>query len=173
MKSNESAFRGLFRAAAIVAVLTLAGCVWQPLYNDGYASSSPGGALSQVSVSEVDSRTAQQVRNHLIFLLQGGRDAVNTRYEARIRVRAVNKELAAIKDVRDFTAGSVTVSVSYDLIDKTTNTRVAGGSRTSSAPYDRTNQNFANSRAVRDAQNRAARDVAEQLRLAIAADLAG
>lgn len=173
MNSNENAFRGLFRAAAIVAAMSLAACTWQPLYSDGYASQSPGGALSQVSVSDVDTRTGQQVRNHLIFLLQGGRDAVDTRYEARIRVRAINKEFAAIKDVRDFTAGSVTVAVSYDLIDKTTNTRVGGGSRTSSAPYDRTNQNYANSRAVRDAQNRAARDVAEQIRLAIAGDLAG
>jgi LPS-assembly lipoprotein len=32
---------------------------------------------------------------------------------------------------------------------------------------------FANSRAQRDAENRAAKEVAEQLRLAIAADLQG
>jgi len=45
------------------------------------------------------------------------------------------------------------------------------GSRFASAAYDKTSQSFASERAQRDAENRAAREVAEQLRFAIASDL--
>ena len=39
--------------------------------------------------------------------------------------------------------------------------------------YDRTGQVFANRRAERDAENRAAREAAESIRFAIASDLSG
>jgi LPS-assembly lipoprotein len=167
--------RTVLAALALGLPSLLAGCNWQPLHGaSNYTDAATGGAaLSQVTVSDVDSRVGQQLRNHLLFLLHGGRDPVESRYEARIRVSSSNTEYAAVRNIRDFTAGAVTVTVSYDLIDKTTLSRVAGGSRIASAPYDRTAQNFANSRAVRDAENRAAREAAEQLRMALAADLQG
>jgi LPS-assembly lipoprotein len=160
---------------AIVLSSLIAGCTWQPLYGDTAYSSSvvPDPVLSQVYVSDVNTRVGQQVRNHLIFLLQGGKDNADTRYELKIRVRDIDNRYAAVRNVRDFTAGQVNVTVSYDLIDKTNMQRVAGGSRVAFAPYDRTPMDFANSRAQRDAENRAAKEVAEQLRLAIAADLQG
>jgi LPS-assembly lipoprotein len=161
--------------AAVLASGLATGCTWQPLYGDTVYSSSavPDPVLSQVYVGDVDTRVGQQVRNHLIFLLQGGKDNANTRYELKMRVRNINSEYAAVRNVRDFTAGQVSVTVSYDLIDRTDMKRVSGGSRVATAPYDRTPMDFANSRARRDAENRAAKEVAEQLRLAIAADLQG
>jgi LPS-assembly lipoprotein len=160
-------------AVLIASTLLLVACTWQPLYStsgraDTGLAASP---LSQVSVSPVDSRVGQQVRNHLIFLLQGGRDAEKARYRLQLRVTDIRNEYAAVENIRDFTAGSITVTASYDLIDTTTNTRVAGASRVATATYDRTGQSFANERASRDAENRASREAAEQLRLAIAADL--
>ena len=173
VKRRMPAPRLAVRAALLMTALLLGGCTWQPLYSTsgradtGLASS----ALSQVSVTQVDTRVGQQVRNHLIFLLQGGRDAKATRYRLQLRVSDIRNEYAAVENIRDFTAGSITVTASYDLIDTTTNTRVAGASRVATATYDRTGQSFANERASRDAENRAAREAAEQLRLAIAADL--
>ncbi|MEM7215940.1 MAG: hypothetical protein AAF423_10395, partial [Pseudomonadota bacterium] len=61
-------------ATRIVAVLlfaALTACQFQPLYGEQSASLSSGPNLSAVSVSQVNSRVAQQVRNHLIFLLHG------------------------------------------------------------------------------------------------------
>jgi LPS-assembly lipoprotein len=166
------------RASVYIAIMLsslITGCTWQPLYGDTAYSSSvvPDPVLSQVYVSDVNTRVGQQVRNHLIFLLQGGKDNASTRYELKMRVRDIDNRYAAVRNVRDFTAGQVTVTASYDLIDKTTMERVAGGSRVATAPYDRTPMDFANSRAQRDAENRAAKEVAEQLRLAIASDLQG
>lgn len=157
-----------FLPGVLLAIsLVVSGCVYQPLYG----SSGADDVLSQIWVEEVDTRTAQQLRNHLIFLLQGGRDNRETRYLARLRVVDSSRQFAAVKNLRYDTAGSVTVSVSYDLIDTNGNVRVAGGSRVATASFDRTGQSFANSRALRDAQNRAAREAAEKLRLAFAADL--
>lgn len=176
-KAGRMANRARNFAIALLAAsaLIVSGCTWQPLYGaNGYADASlPGNALAQVSVSQVDTRVGQQVRNHLIFLLHGGKDPVQTRYEARIRVSDTGNQYAAVRNIRDFTAAAVTVTVSYDLIDTSTNSRVSGGSRIATAPYDRTSQSFANSRALRDAENRAAREAAEQIRLALAADLQG
>lgn len=171
--------RGKFRlaAAALLApALLLGGCVWQPLYGTNqYAPGSVSGgyALQLVDVAEIDSRVGQQIRNHLVFLLQGGKDNRDVPYLVKLRVTETTEQLAAIKNVRDFTAGTVTVTVSYDLFEKATMRRVASGRRVASAPYDRTSQNYANRRAERDAENRAAREAAEQLRMALAADLAG
>lgn len=161
-----------FRLSLIVTLAALCGCVYQPLYGDGLpGQGSYGVALSQVWVEEAESRVGQQVRNHLIFLLQGGRDDPQTRYLAKLRVLDINRRFAAVEGVRDQTAGSVTVTVSYDLIDREGNIIVAEGHRVARATFDRTGQSFANSRALRDAENRAAHEAAEELRLAFAADL--
>ena len=153
--------------------LFLSGCTFQPLYGNSVneSASQTGYALSAIAVDEVDTRVAQQVRNHLIFLLTGGEQTVDSRYVARLRVRDTNNTFAPTRNQRDDTAGSVTVTVSYDLIETATNTQIGTGSRNATASYDRTSQNFANDRSVRDAENRAAREVAELLRLAFAADL--
>jgi LPS-assembly lipoprotein len=169
MAIKRAAAAGILVGAAVM----LGACTWQPLYSTSgrVDTGMSTSALSQVSVAPVETRVGQQVRNHLIFLLQGGRDAKSTRYRLQLRVADVRNEFAAVENIRDFTAGSITVTASYDLIDTTTNTRVSGGSRVATATYDRTSQSFANERAARDAENRAAQEAAEQVRMAIAADL--
>lgn len=164
--------RSALAAIACAAFVSLSGCVYQPLYGSGSHAPETGFALAAIRVSDVDTRVGQQVRNHLIFLLQGGREAVAPAYEVRIRTGDTSRLFAATRAVRDNTAGTVSVTVSYDLVDLSTNTRIAGGSRVASASFDRTGQSFANQRAILDAENRAAREVAEQIRLALAADIA-
>ncbi len=162
-----------FRILAMGLVLILSACQFQPLHgNNSVVSGSTD--LSAVEVSQVNTRVAQQLRNHLVFLMTGGFPSDQKTYEAKLRVTWINNQLAAISDptVQDTTAGTVTVTAGYDLIDLSTGKTVATGSRVASASYDRTGQVFANERAVRDAENRAAKEAAEALRLAIASDLA-
>jgi LPS-assembly lipoprotein len=165
----------LSRLCLLAGLLLLpGGCVFQPLHGSGageYASLPGGQALSNIYVSEVDTRVAQQVRNELIFLLQGGPSNTKARYRVDLRIVDTNRRFAAVENVRDRTAGSVTVSARYDLVDTADLTNIASGTRVATASYDRTPQSFANQRAVRDAENRAAQAVAEKLRLALAAEL--
>jgi LPS-assembly lipoprotein len=157
---------------ACIGLPGLAGCVYHPLYGtDSYASQAPGSTLSFIEVADVDTRVGQQVRNHLIFLLNGGRQAPEPRYEAHLRVNSFNQLYAANRNYADTTAGTVTVNVSYDIVDLASHQQISNGRRVGRAAYDRTGQSFANERAQRDAENRAAQNAAEQIRLAIAADM--
>lgn len=163
---------------AVLAFVALgaAGCQFQPLYSSNSGTTGPSGvALSQVSVSEVDTREAQQVRNHLIFLLSGGASPVNPSHDVKLRVSSSTTNLAGAIQSRTSsqignTAGSVQVTASYEVHDRSRNEIIARGTRQASAAFDQTSQSFANQRAERDAENRAAKALAEQLRLAIASD---
>jgi LPS-assembly lipoprotein len=162
----------------LLSLLVLAGCQFQPLYSQSVpVLAGTGMSLSSVMVSEVSTRQAQQVRNHLIFLLSNGSTPANPTHDVKLRVSSTVQTLAGqIADITNTqlgnTAGSVQMTASYDVYDTATKEVVFRGSRTASASFDKTSQNFASSRATRDAENRAAMEVAEQLRLAIAAGLA-
>ena len=151
-----------------VALFILSACQFQPLYG---TNSTSNAQLTNITVGEVDTRTGQQVRNHLLFLLNGGSAAIEPAYRANLRISIANKTLANVQSVQDRTTGSIEVSVSYDLIDLATSKSVAKGKRRAKAAYDRTGQSFANSRAERDAENRAAKEAAEAIRFALASDL--
>ena len=163
------------RVGALVAfsacAFLLSACQFQPLYGNSGIGSDNSYGLSSVTVDEVESRVGQQVRNHLLFLLNGGAAPVEPKYQAKLRVKAINRTLANVQAAEDRTAGSVEVTVSYDLLNSNSYESVATGTRRGIAAYDRTAQNFANERAKRDAENRAAKEAAEAVRLAIASDL--
>lgn len=163
---SKNTLQSLF---AVVGVSLLSACTFQPMHGSTGAVSDT--SLSNVGVQEVDTRVGQQVRNHLLFLLKGGQDYSQDLYEARLLVSSSTRQTSVQPGVRGTTAGYVVVTASYALINAQTGKRVAGGSRNGFASFDRTTQNFANERAERDAENRAGKAVAEQLRLAIASDL--
>lgn len=152
----------------IATLFLLSACQFQPLYG---TNSTGNAQLTNITVGEVNTRSGQQVRNHLLFLLHGGSAPIEPAYRADLRISTANKTLANVQSVQDRTVGSIEVSVSYDLIDLTTLKTVASGSRRAKAAYDRTGQSFANSRAERDAENRAAKEAAEAIRFALASDL--
>ncbi len=161
----------------------ISACQFQPLYSsDAGTVGNQNLALSRISVAEVGSRAGQQVRNHLIFLLSGGSSPVDPSHEVRIRVTSTTTVLAgaiagaietgnARRNPSGNTAGSVQVTASYDLYDIAAERVIATGTRTTNAPFDRKSQSFAAQRAERDAESRAAREIAEQLRLAIGSDV--
>lgn len=168
-------------AALCLAGIIATGCQFQPLYASAPqgVQGSMASALSQISVSEVDTRSAQLVRNHLVFLLNGGSTPFEATHDVRLRVSKINKTLASRVRTNNpngsnqigNTAGSVQINASYEIYDNTRNEIVARGSRSASAAYDQTSQSFASERAEIDAEARAATAAAEQLRLAIAGDL--
>jgi len=70
------------------------------------------------------------------------------------------------------TAGTVTLTSRYRLTDIRSGAVLGTGTRSFSASFDRPSQEFATYRAQIDAENRAARELAQLLSLAIAQDLA-
>ena len=153
-------------------------CTVQPMYGSGGAMLGPqSSALSTVSVEAVNTREAQQVRNHLIFLFGGGSgEPANPAYKLRLGVTSQTQSSASVQPAvaieREPTAGRVTMMSNYELIDLATGQVIASGTRQANASFDKSRQEFAIVRAERDAQDRAARELAEYLRLAVAQELA-
>src|SRR5690606_41378163 len=70
------------------------------------------------------------------------------------------------------TSGIGTVRAGYTLAEAGRGKPLASGTRSVQAPYDIPVQDFAAERAARDAENRAARELAELLRLVVGQELA-
>jgi LPS-assembly lipoprotein len=94
-------------------------------------------------------------------------------YSLTLDVTAAASSAATIQRAleEEPTASMMTVGASYVLTDAKTGEVVAQGRREASSSYDVPRQSFAAARAQRDAENRAARELAELLKLVIAQDL--
>ena len=167
------------RATTVAAVLLLAACTVKPLNSTSSNASLEAGTSAEISaimksieVSPVSTRVAQQVRNQLLFDMNGGSLQPGGKYRVNLDVTSSSRSLAVETDSLSPTSSQVGVTVNYLLIESETRKTVASGKRVAVASFDKTPQQFANERAERDAQNRAAKDVARQVHLAIAQALA-
>src|SRR5690606_3869962 len=109
-----------------------------------------------------------------IFLLgRGAGQPANAAYDLELDIdnRVIATATIQVAADNEPSAGTVILNGAYVLRDRSNGEIVARGRRSASASFDRTRQEFATLRAVRDAENRAARELAEMLRLALAQDL--
>ncbi|TPJ29010.1 LPS assembly lipoprotein LptE [Mesorhizobium sp. B2-7-2] len=180
VKSDAVRLRGRLALCGMVAALALvSACTVRPLYSSqplSPGSLSASAELGSISIKPVNTRYAQQVRNNLIFAFgQGSGEPAAPAYTLDLGVTEL-VESAAIVQVQtqedEPTAGTVTLTANYVLRDTATNTVIAVGKRSIPSSFDRPRQEFAAYRAQIDAENRAARELADLLRLSIAQDLA-
>ena len=187
MSLPESHKTGLTRAARLAALCgfvavaaLLSACTARPLYSSAplSAGAQVGAAdeLASIAIKPVSSRYAQQVRNNLIFAFTGGAERpAKPLYSLDLGVTESIQSAAIVQTSTNEdtpSAGTVTLTGRYTLTEAGTGKKVGAGSRSISSSFDRPLQEFANYRAQRDAENRAARELAELLHLAIAQDLA-
>lgn len=170
--------RSTLLVAAVGGLAIAAGCQARPLYGSGatLSSGATGAAtpLSSISVKAVGSRPAQIVRNQLVFLLNGGaQPQASTRYSVGLNVTAETSSAAYVQRTSEDepTAGAVTMRGAYEITDNQTGEVIRTGSRQIVSSFDVPRQQFSALRAERNAQERAGRELAELLRLAIAQDL--
>lgn len=175
--------RNLLTAIGMAIVAAVAGCTAQPLYSTSVApevggnNTSVAAALGQVNVAPVTTREAQVVRNELIFLLSGGRgNPAGASYDLTLRAYPSSQSATAVNTVgveQAPTSAIMSFTGTYTLTESGTRRVIGNGTRHATALYDfPVNQPFAEQRAVRDAQDRSARELAALLAAAIAADLA-
>ena len=155
-----------------VVLMALSSCTIQPLNASKPGTALTPSQLSGVEILEVSNRVGQQVRNNLIFGLNGGNNPTGTTHTLSLVVTAAKAVISVQTSTKAPTAAQITVTTNYTLRDRANGDIIASGLRQAIASYNRTNQSFANQRAERDAEDRAANEVAEQLRLVIAATLA-
>jgi len=155
-----------------VLALSLAGC-FQPMYADRSVTGGTGtnlrDAMRDVEVVAIDGRIGQEVRNDIIFELTGGAgNPSGAPY--RLNMKVSTNAYSAIIDPSSGLPQTETVAldVSYSLKDFANDRVVFTSIATARVSIDRTQQRYARVRAVRDAENRAAKIVAEQVRARVA-----
>jgi len=178
MSSSDAAFRRRAVLAAIVfGALALGGCTFRPLYADvtptgivGGADRGAGRQLPGIEVALQNEREGIELRNELIYLFSGGgTPAARADYRLDLTIRRISGPLAIAAVSGRPTAAELTLVVSYNLVRVANSESVFRASVVSRASYDRTVQRFANIRAERDAEDRAARSAAETIRNQVAA----
>jgi LPS-assembly lipoprotein len=174
MSSFERGNRGLGRqsgAAAIVAfaaALFLSACTVQPVYGPAPGGGSVSQALGSIAIDPVDTRVGQVVRNKLLFYLTGGGEPVDPQFRMNLRVTSSETALGITRQ-GSAPVYSVNVTASYTIYKIGSDEIVLRETARGTASYDRYSQNFANIRALRDAENRAAEVAANEIRLRVAA----
>lgn len=177
--------RFLVATLLVAASAGLSACQVRPLYSDSPVTSSTGvttsmkAELASIAIKpsprREDTRFAQEVRTHLIYLFGNGKGpAATPAYTLELDVRRRIETAAIVQITSDDdepSAGTLELTGRYRLTETATGKRVASGSRMARASFDRPRQEFAVRRATIDAENRAARELADFLRLSVAQDL--
>lgn len=149
----------LRRSLLIGAALLLAGCQARPLYQD--ANGETRGALAAISYSEATSRVGLETRNRLIFLTSGGKESQTPEYRVELVVSGGVEGILLDEAADTPNAGRAAIVGTYTLKRISDDIVVKTGRRTGVALFDYPRQEFAKLRAARDAETRAARELAE------------
>jgi LPS-assembly lipoprotein len=157
-------------APLLVVAVALGGCVVRPLYADAPGSgTSVAVELSKIAVQPARNRVEQVLRNELIFAFTGGGEAPDAQYSLRIFLTRTEASVAVERLSEVPASYIVSLSASFVLADSTTGRTLLTGNSAADASYDFSSQRFANVRALEDAESRAAKTIAADLRIRLAA----
>jgi len=172
MSSSEPKHSRRAILAAMLIAPALAGCGYQPLYGTGFAGGTGGVAeqMRAVDIGLIPGRVGQVVRNELIFTQTGGREAAPPRYRLEIAIR--ESDQSALVNIQGNAAGLIYgLDADFKLVNIADQKVLLTAKSESRAPYQKETSTFANVRARRDAEDRAARVVAASIRTQVAAFL--
>lgn len=161
--------KSLVGSIAIVPGLLLAGCGFQPLYGTIDSKTSVGMALSEVYVDPIPERVGYELRNNLLDLFNATGRADTAAYRLKLYLTG-NEDAVVLQPNTAITRYNFTLRAHYDLIPKGGTESVKSGDVTAFAAYNVAAAPFlyATVTAQRDAQNRAAGDIAERIRVELA-----
>jgi len=155
-----------------------AGC-FQPLYGEHSLTNSPaiGPALAGVDVSQIpapsgssEARIAVEARNQLLFNLTGGGAPPPPTH--RLAVRMSSTRLSVIVDINSGRPDveDYGLNVNYTLTEIKTGKPVVTGATFARVSYDVPGQaqRFARARGLRDAEDRAAKLIADNIKARLA-----
>jgi LPS-assembly lipoprotein len=161
-------------AAPMAAAGLLAGC-FQPLYGEHTVGGGPSikAAMSAVDVAQIpassgtpEARIAVDVRNALLFGLNGDSKPVAPAY--RLNIRMSSTRLSVIVDLTSARPEleNYGLNVTYDLVEAKTGRVLLNDVTFARVSYDipGQEQRFARARGLRDAENRAGQVIAEHIK---------
>jgi len=145
----------LRRLAPVMALSALLGGCFQPMYGQ---------------FSPTEERLAVELRNDLLFGFTGGAGSNTPTHELTVRLTSQNAKVivdvfSARPEVENFG-----LDASYRLVEIATGRTVATGTTFARVSYDTPGQvqRFARQRGLRDAESRATKEIAENIKLRLA-----
>ena len=166
--SRRSLVRGL--SLLLAAAPALAACGnggIRPLYG-----ATPSGAglqerLAQVDVATIPGRVGQRIRNDLIFLTTGGGQPLPPTHRLEVTIR--ESVISTLVRIDGDSLGQIyAVEASFQLISIKDKKVVLKGTSHARAGFERFQAIYSNVRARDDAENRAARTLADDLKTRVA-----
>jgi LPS-assembly lipoprotein len=165
----------LFAVAALAALT--AGC-FQPMYAE-HTDGTPDlrDKLSGIEVPPVDkpngsreARVGVEIRNALAFKLYGNATGMPPTYRLVLKFTTTKSSLMVDVNTGLPTSENYGIDAQYNLIEIATNKSVLTGSTFARVSYDMPGsyQRFARSRAFRDAEDRAAQEIADNIQTRLA-----
>src|ERR1700686_2400101 len=163
-------------AAAALAALT-AGC-FQPMYAE-HADGTPGlrDKLMTVDLPPVDkpnasrdARIGVEIRNALAFKLYGNATGAPPLYRLVLKFSSSRSSLIVDPNTGLPTTENYGIDVQYNLVEIATDRSVMTGTTFSHLSYDipGSYQRFSRARAIRDAEDRSAQEVADHIQTRLA-----
>ncbi|MEL6225659.1 MAG: hypothetical protein AAFY53_09755 [Pseudomonadota bacterium] len=173
--AGRTTLRRSTAGAVITAALVLGGCTagFAPMY----AARDAGGAglsekLKSVSLATIPGRVGQQIRNELIFATRGGsEESVAQAYRLEISIRE-RKGTSLVDRTGDSIGQTYLLDANFRLINTADGTIALRGQSSARAAIQKFTTIYSNVRALRDAQDRAARTVATDLKVRLETFLA-
>jgi LPS-assembly lipoprotein len=167
------------RLAAVVALAALTAGCFQPMYAE-HKDGSPDlrDKLATIDLPPVDKPNASRearigvaIRNALAFKLYGNATGAPPLYKLVLRFSSSRSSLIVSTATGLPTTETYGIDAQYNLVELATNKSVLTGSTFSRVSYDMPGsyQRFARSRAYRDAEDRAADEIADNINTRLAA----
>ena len=174
--SSPKIGRAALRLAAAASVALGVSACFRPLYGPTATGEPLKDVLAAIDVQKVVTkpnreRIGHYLRSELVFDLDGSGEPPPKRYKLALVVgEGVSSPIVDAATGRAVSA-ILNIDVEYALTNLDGTQTITRGTAVASATYERTAQRFADVRAARDAEIRAAKLLAEQIRTRLSAAL--
>lgn len=153
------------RLGLAAAVTVLAGCGFQPMYGQRTAAPAVTADLSSVTINPIEDRLGQEIRNRLQDRLAPGKDGTPIRYVLDVKLEQNTQEQAFR---RDDTATRARLATRAYMTLRDGEKAVFTDVTRSVVSYNISEARFASIMSERDAQARAAEDLANEIQTRLA-----
>jgi len=154
----------LFRMPVLaVGVAALAACGFQPLYGSRVAGSAPV-EFSQIKIEPIPDRIGQQLHNHLLTLLNTDGRPDRPRYVMKTHLTESLTALG-VRKTAFATRANLQMRAVYNVTSAASGENVFSGDSTITVSYNILDSEFATLMAEKDARERAARELGEDIRI--------
>ncbi len=173
--------RRFLKGAGLVVIagflsLSTGGCGFHPLYGPTASGANLTEVMKSVQIATIPSRTGQRLRNELIFGTTGGGEPAAPVYRLEIALKETIRNVL-VSQIGAPTGQVLQLDAEFRLVRIKDNATVFKGYSAAEAAYDLTGWSgttgsiYGDTRAALDAENRAARSLADTLKTRVAAYL--